>query len=131
MRVLLADDQFEVRSALRLLLEQELQAEVVGEAASAASLLSRVELARPDLVILDWELPGKPGAKLVGALRARWPHLAIVVLSVGPEVGLAALAAGADAFVSKAEPPSNLVAVLPHCTAADQWGPPANVAAAS
>ncbi len=112
MQVLLADDRLEVRSALGLLLENELGFTVVGEAASATALLSRVESAQPDVVLLDWELPGLPGTKLVEALRSRRPSLTIVVLSVGPEVGLAALAAGANAFVSKAEPPAHLMAVL-------------------
>jgi len=58
MRVFLADDQAKVCSALRLLLEQELGLRVVGEATEAKDLLAQVQRTQPDLVLLDWELPG-------------------------------------------------------------------------
>ena len=65
MRVLLADDQPQVRSALRLLLEEEPGLSVVDEVVSAGELLSRVEVTCPDLILLDWELPGlRPGETL-------------------------------------------------------------------
>ena len=65
MRVLLADDQMKVRSALRLLLEQEPGLSVVGEAAEAKDLLAQVGTERPDLVLLDWELPDQGGAAIL------------------------------------------------------------------
>jgi len=58
MRVLIADDQPEVRSSLQLLLEQLPNVTVVGEATGAGDLLAQVSVSCPDLVLLDWELPG-------------------------------------------------------------------------
>jgi DNA-binding NarL/FixJ family response regulator len=120
MRVFLADDQAKVRSALRLLLEYEPGWRVVGEAAEANSLLSQVEVTQPDLMLLDWELPGPSvtnaspgsGSRLLSALRAHCPHLRVIVLSGRPEARQAALAAGADAFVSKGDPPEQLLTTL-------------------
>lgn len=112
MRVLLADDQFEVRSALRLLLEQAHGLSVVAEAATAQSLLDQARETNPDLVLLDWELPGRHAGDLVDDLRAISPSTAVIALSGRPEALRSSLDAGADAFVSKTQPPEDLVQAL-------------------
>jgi DNA-binding NarL/FixJ family response regulator len=109
---LLADDQSHVRLALRALLERQSGVQVVGEAAHSAALLSQVRAACPDLVLLDWNLPGIAAGELLPALRELCPSLPVIALSGQPEVRRAALAAGADAFVSKADPPERLLAAL-------------------
>ena len=115
MRVLLADDQSKVRSALRLLLEQEPELSGVDEATDADELLAQVGMVCPDIVLLDWELPGLPHNDVLPALRARCPRLKVVALSGRPEARQAALAAGADAFVSKGDPPEKLLAAVNDC----------------
>jgi DNA-binding NarL/FixJ family response regulator len=112
MRVLLADDQEKVRSALALLLTQESDVEVVGEIGEAEHLLIWVRATHPDLVLLDWELPGDVSSSLFGVLRALAPHLKIIALSGLPEARQAALSAGADGFVSKGDPPERLLATV-------------------
>lgn len=112
MRVLVADDQPKVRSALRLLLGQEPGLSVVGEAVEVEGLLAKAEATCPDLVLLDWELPGLPAADLLSALRALCPHVRVIALSGRPEARRAALAAGADGFVSKGDPPERLLTTL-------------------
>lgn len=116
MRILLADDQSKVRSALRLLLEQEPDINVLGEAVDATGLLDWVRVACPDLVLLDWELPGQQQpVDLLATLRTRCPHVLVIALSGRPEARAAALAAGAHAFVSKGDPPEQLMAALDNC----------------
>jgi len=112
MRVLLADGQMKVRSALRLLLEEEPGLRLVGEAAEAEGLLVQVKMTVPDLLLLDWELPGLCATDLLLALRARCPQMKIMALSGRPEARPAALAAGADVFVSKGDPPERLLAAV-------------------
>jgi DNA-binding NarL/FixJ family response regulator len=118
-RVFLADDQAKVRSALRLLLEQEPGLYVVGEAIEAGELLAQIKATRPDLMLLDWELPGLAHASSVGsekhlllALHVHCPDLRVIALSGQLEARQMALAAGADAFVSKGDPPERLLATL-------------------
>lgn len=111
-RVLLADDQIHVRSALRLLLENEPQVEVVGEAAESTSLLAQISALNPDLVLLDWELPGQQGSDLLNTLRLQHPKLLVVALSGRPEARCHAKEAGVDAFISKSDPPTNVLSVL-------------------
>jgi len=112
MRVLLADDQPNVRSALRLLLEQELGLREVGEATNVSGLLSQVETNCPALVLLDWELPGRKGLELVPAMKTICPELVVIALSSRPEARQEALRAGADAFVSKGGSPEEVLATI-------------------
>ena len=109
MRVILADDQAKVRSALRLLLEHRPDVEILGEAVDATGLLDWVKAVCPDLVLLAWELPGLPAAALLPLLHNHCPGLRVIALSSRPEAHQAALDAGADAFVSKGDPPEKLL----------------------
>jgi DNA-binding NarL/FixJ family response regulator len=115
MRLLLADDRARTRFALSALLRQQAGLVVVGEAAHAAELLARAGETAPDVVLLGWDLPGLPAAELPAALRRACPGARLIVLSSRPEARQAALAAGADAFVSKIDPPERLLAAISAC----------------
>jgi len=118
--ILIADDHQEIRSALRLLLEQETQLTIAGEAVEAMDLVLKVHQLQPDIVLLDWELPGldkissivRPEKHICSVLRAHCPSLKIVALSGRPDARNEALAAGADSFISKSNPPEQLLAVI-------------------
>ena len=112
MRVLLADNRPHVRSALQILLKYEPEVYVVGEANDASSLLAQIQVIDPDVTLLDWELPGLSAIGSLPALRANFPHLLVIALSGRPEARQEALDAGADAFISKIEPPEQLLAAL-------------------
>ena len=118
MRVLLADDQSSLRSAVRLLLEQEADVNIVAEVADVSALLDATARLHPDLVLLDWELPGLQGSSkaqaVLKSLHTCCPSVQVIVLSGRPEAGRPALAAGASSFVSKADPPERLLAALHH-----------------
>ena len=111
MRILLADDQDKVRSALRFLLDQEKGLDVVAEVLDVQELVAQTEAVAPDLVLLDWELAGLEDGTL-STLQEIRPGLCVIALSGRPEAREAALAAGADAFVSKVGPPERLLATL-------------------
>ena len=112
MEVLIADDEPQVRSALRLLLKQVLGVDVAGEADHASEALKLVSKHRPGLVLLDWELPDCGGAAALAELRTVQPDLKIIALSGRPEARRAAQEAGVDAFVSKGDPPECLLAAF-------------------
>jgi len=120
MRILLADDQPQVRSALRLLLEQEAGLTVVGEAGEIDDLVAQAEATRPDVILMDWELPDRrprsgalhPRRALVSALRSLCPQALLIALSGRPEAGRTAMEAGVDAFISKGDPPEILLLTL-------------------
>jgi DNA-binding NarL/FixJ family response regulator len=112
MRVIVADHHPEVRSALRLLLEERPGIKVISEVNKSDDLLAIMSSAKPDLVLLDWELPGTNLEKIVPLIHSLWPTPAIIVLSCLPQARDAALAAGATDFIYKSEPPEKLLDVL-------------------
>lgn len=120
MRVLLADDQVWLRSAIRLLLQEAANINQIDEAGDLRTLVARAQQNRPGLILVDWELPGlrvpDAGHELVTALRAVCPEAMIVVLSGRPEASRAAREAGVDGFVSKADPPETLLAMVQQAT---------------
>ncbi len=111
MRVLLADNEIQVRSALRLFLEQEPEIQVAAEVADGASLQSYPEIERVDLVLVDWELPDLQNTRL-SAWRALHPKIKIIALSGDPEVRSVALASGLDGFIDKGDPPEAVQAAV-------------------
>ena len=112
MRILVADQQSKIRSALRTLLEVEPNQRVVGEATNVDSLVTMIDENHPDLVLLDWEMTQKQDTDTLMALRKLLPGIKVIALSGNPEVGSLALEAGADAFVCMCDPVDRLLAAV-------------------
>lgn len=112
MRILLADDEPSVCSALRLLFEQEPDVEVVGEVREAAALSDWLSGGCADLCIVDWELPGLPAGDRQPAVRALRRYLKLVAISGRLGTRAQALAAGVDGFISKTEPPERVLELV-------------------
>ncbi len=112
MRVLIAENQSKVRFALRVTLERQPGFKTVSEAVDAQDLLCQAQALHPDLLLLDWELMDMAAAETLHNLHALCPHLFIIVLSGKQEAREAALEAGANAFVSKADSPDQLLAAI-------------------
>jgi DNA-binding NarL/FixJ family response regulator len=111
-RVLLADDEPRARQSLRALLTTQPQVWLVGEATNGKEALDRLEQDRPDVVLLDVRMPELDGLEATRQIKARWPGLRVIVHSMYPEYRAEALAAGADAFVVKGDPPDELLRLL-------------------
>jgi DNA-binding response OmpR family regulator len=111
-RILVADSDPRVRSALQTLLTHEGEPIVVRESTDVGSLAVQVKEFKPDLVLLEWELPGRPAAALLFALHGLDAKPKVLILSTRPEAEQAALVSGADAFVSKGDPPERLLATF-------------------
>jgi DNA-binding NarL/FixJ family response regulator len=111
-RFLLADDNPDLRSALRLMLETRLDAPLICEAADHARLIDQSLAHAPECLIVDWELPGLTEPDHLSALRDLLPDLKIIVISARPEAAEVALAAHADIFICKTDPPSEILAAI-------------------
>lgn len=111
-KVLLADDEAHVRSALQLLLQEQEDFAVVGETDTVDDLACRVRDAEPDLLLLDWDLPGLRSEPIVQCLRAIRPGLLIIAMSGRPEARLSALREGVGAFICKGDAPDALLEAL-------------------
>jgi len=114
MRILLADEEPRVRSAIQLLLEEEPLVDIVEEVANVQELEDHVRIHYPDVLILDWALSGSAPKNLLTSLRNFHPGLFIIVLDSKPQTRQIALVAGANEFVSKNEPPEKLMAAIKH-----------------
>jgi len=101
MRVLLADNESQVRSALRLFLEHEECVSFIDEVTHGDELLTILPQTSPMLLLLDWELPGPPMSELLPHLRRHGKSIKIIALSGHPEAEQEAISAGVDGFISK------------------------------
>ena len=110
-RILLVDDHATVREGLRLLLEQQPDLEVVGEADDGASAIAEVLRIKPDVVVLDVSMPGMNGLKAAEALREQAPEVKILTLTRHSDDGYLhqLLRAGAAGYVLKQSRPVELL----------------------
>ncbi len=113
-RIFIVDDHAVVRDGLRWIIERDKELEVCGESADAESAIAKVKEFKPDLVIVDVALPGMSGIDLTKELRAQFPEIRIIVLSMFKENLYAerALRAGANGYIMKKDGGDNLIAAL-------------------
>ena len=109
-RLLLADDQALVRGALTALLNLEPDLEVVSEVGTGDAVVSAVLEHRPDVALLDVEMPGLDGISATAAVRAAAPETKVLIVTTFGRPGYLrrALQAGASGFVVKDTPASQL-----------------------
>ena len=113
-RVLIADDHEVVRDGLRLILETEEDFCVVGEAADGAAAVQLTGELQPQVVLMDLRMPGMDGLTAIGQIRARWPIVALVILTTYNEDDLMmrGLRAGASGYLLKDTNRQTLFATL-------------------
>lgn len=114
LRVVLADDHAIVRNGLRLLLEGDGNIEVVAEAGDADEASRRVLGHKPDVLVLDLNMPGAPSLEVVPRLRETSPATAVVVLTMqsDPTYARAALQAGVQGYVLKESASAELLQAI-------------------
>jgi two-component system response regulator NreC len=102
-RILIADDHAVLRSGLRLLLDNQPDFTVVGEAANGEETLKQAQALRPDVILLDLNMPAMDGLKVLPQLRQTVPESHILVLTMHDDVSYLqqALQAGASGYVLK------------------------------
>lgn len=113
-RILLVDDHPLVREGLRARLAEVPGIVVVGEAGDAEQAFARVDMLRPDLVLMDVGMKQVNGIELTARLRERHPALRVLMLSMydNPEYVHRALDAGAMGYVLKEAPSEEIVEAI-------------------
>ncbi len=111
-KVMIADQDAEIRQALRLVCEEHLNNALVFEVTAEDDLFIRMEATHLDILLLEWELPGMTPSILLRRLKEMWGQTHIIVLSNRPEIRHEALDEGARGFVYKGDPPDELIALL-------------------
>lgn len=109
-RLLLADDQALVRGALGALLSLEDDLVVVGEASDGAAAATETARLRPDVCLMDIQMPGVDGIAATRAVRSASPSTRVLIVTTFARPGYlrAALDAGASGFIVKDVPPAQL-----------------------
>ena len=113
-RVLLVDDHRVVREGLALILERAPDLVVVGAAATGDEAISLFQSERPDIVLMDLQLPGMSGVDAIRAILRLDPHARVVVLTMydGDEDIHRALDAGATTYLLKGSPSDDLINIV-------------------
>lgn len=112
-RVLLADDEDMIRSALAALLRLEDDLDVVAECADGETAVAEAMRLRPDVCLLDLEMPGIDGVETAARIRRHVPARCVVVTRhARPGVLRRALSTGVDGFVPKSRRADDLAAVI-------------------
>ncbi|MDJ1133093.1 response regulator transcription factor [Streptomyces iconiensis] len=116
MRVVIADDERMVRTALRAILGAETGIEIVGEAASGSEAVSTVRELRPDLVLMDVRMPGVDGIRATELILATMgdaaPRVLVLTTFENDSYVYDALRAGAHGFLLKRSTADELVAAV-------------------
>ncbi len=112
MHVLLATKHPDLRLSIELLLSQEPGVSIVGSASETEGLLALIKSTNPDIVIVDWDLPGRPVAKLLSKKSISRDRTRFIVLCTRPEMKNQARQAGADVCLVKGDTPDELLTVF-------------------
>lgn len=113
-RVLIVDDMAQVRQDLRLLLQLTDELDVVGEAANGLEAIRQAEALRPDVVVMDLEMPVMDGYEAIHEIKARWPSCRVIALTIhGDEAARQKTSqAGVDDFIVKGAPINSLLQAM-------------------
>lgn len=111
-KLVIGDDKPCVRSALRLIIEQVADLEVIGEASDVVKLRDILQQAPPDLLLLDWELAGVNTADFVTEIRRDKLADKVVVMSSHIEANQEAQQVGVDGFICKSDPPERVRLII-------------------
>lgn len=111
---IVVDDHPLYRHGMADLIVQELRLEAAGEAGSIPEALELLAKSKPDLAIVDISLQGKNGLDLVRTIKAEYPSVAVLVVSMHEEslYGERSLSAGARGYVMKHEAPAALLGAV-------------------
>ncbi len=128
-RVVIADDHTIVRTGVRQLLEARPDIEVVGEAQDGEEALSLVGALRPDVVLMDIAMPGIDGLEATRQVKARWPGVKVLALTMmhQDEYFFEMLRAGASGYVLKGAGASDLIEAIHAVEAGDVYLTPSLV----
>ena len=101
--VVIADDHGLVRRGTREILEQEPTLAIVGEASSGAELVDLIAACQPDVALVDVGMPDMSGIDALERIKAEWPHVAVLVLSIHDDIEYVwkAIQAGASGYLTK------------------------------
>ena len=123
LRLLLVDDQAMFREGLRLILRQQTDFEIAGEAGDGLAAIESVRRTAPDVVLMDLRMPGLGGVEATRRIKAEAPAVKVIVLTTFEEDAevFSALRAGAAGFLLKDAPSEKLCEAIRLAARGETW----------
>ena len=115
-RILIVDDSARARNSLRALLAIYADDAEMLEAENGLEALQMIDTSSPDVVLMDIMMPELDGITATWFIKQQAPQVKVIAVSMSPDYRSEALAAGADAFVCKGDPPGVLLEALVRLT---------------
>jgi YesN/AraC family two-component response regulator len=111
-RILIVDDNPSFRKGMRALLDIQPDMETIGEAPNGHAAMELVEELRPDLILLDAQMPGMTGVAVTRRIKRIQPQTKIILVTMYSDFRSKAIEAGADAFITKGIPPEHMLSLI-------------------
>jgi len=122
-KIIIADDHGVVRRGLKAIIEDEVDMEVIAEAASGRETIDAAMRLDWDVIVMDITMPEMNGFEVIDHLRRRKPRIGVLVLSMHPELQFAvrAMEAGAMGYLTKESAPEELVRAVRNVAAGRRY----------
>ena len=116
-KLLIVEDQAIVRQGLKLMLEQDEQIQVIGEAANGKEAIQFLEKHAVDIVLMDVRMPEMNGIEATRVIKKRWPQIKILILTTfnDDEYAIQTLKDGASGFLLKTADKDKLIQTVYSC----------------
>lgn len=109
---MIVEDNLRARCALKALLSQQAGITVTADASNGLEAIQNINNQTPDVVLMDVQMPVMDGLEATRIIKAKWPRVRIIILTMYPEYQTEALSAGADIFLLKGCPAEEISSVI-------------------
>ena len=111
-KIMIVEDSPRVRRALKALISQQTGANIIAEASNGREAIQKMEKKIPDIVLMDMRMPVMDGFDAMRIIKARWPRVKLVAMTMYPDCQAEAFSAGADTFIIKGCSTEELISKL-------------------
>ena len=111
-QIMIVEDNPRARQALKALMSMQTGIKVTGDASNGLKAINAIEQQHPDLILMDMRMPVMDGLEATKIIKANWPQIKVVVMTMYPACRLDAFGAGADAFLIKGCPLEELSSIV-------------------
>jgi len=115
-KIMVVEDSSRARSALAAYMSLQVGVQITAEASNGLEAISKIKNSPPDIVLMDMQMPVMDGLEATKIIKKRWPGVKVIALTMYQNYKAEALSAGADAFLVKGCPVTELMSTVNHLT---------------
>ena len=117
--IMVVEDNSRARYALLAYLSLQAGVRIIAEASNGLEAINKIKGSPPDIVIMDMQMPVMDGLEATRIIKKRWPRVKVIVLTMYQNYRSEALAAGADVFLVKGCPVTELLSTVHNVSRVD------------